>query len=261
VAPHRGKIGEVGERAAGRSGDDHVRDWAGLHHTEAPGGFVGGWLRAAGAVARPLARAGISPNAVTVAALVFALAAVPLALVAGWPGPAAACAAVTLSGLLDALDGAVAVQAGRATRVGFLLDSALDRLADAAMPAALAIVAGRGEWIAVAAVAAAWWLEYVRARGVLAESDGPGDTAGDRPGDTAGDGADDGAPQRQVVTPGERPTRIVLTAVGLGIPPLAFAALWGQVVIVGGSAGFLLVHYLRHLRRRDARPPPPAPRA
>ena len=240
----------------GRSGDEHLRDWAGLHRTEPPKGFVAGWLRAAGAVARPLARAGVSPNAVTVAALVAAVAAVPLALVPGWPGPAAACLAVTLSGLLDSLDGAVAVQAGRTTRVGFLLDSALDRLADAAFPAALALAAGGGEWVAVAAGAAAWWLEYVRARAGLAESDGHG--RGDSDGD--GDGDRDAAPAtvgRQLITPGERPTRIVLTAVGLGLPPLALAALWGHVVIVGGSALFLLVHSLRRLHRRDAAPPAP----
>jgi len=148
----------------GRSGDDHLRAWADVHHTQPPGGFVGGWLRAVAAVARPLARAGVSADAVTVAALVSALAAVPLAMIDGWPGPALACLAVIVSGLLDSLDGAVAVQAGRTTRVGFLLDSALDRLADAALPAALAVVAGRGAWVAVAAVATCWWLEYVRSR-------------------------------------------------------------------------------------------------
>ncbi len=222
----------------GRSGDEHLREWAGLHGTEAPGGFVGGWLRAAATVARPLARAGISPNAVSVAALVSALAAVGLVFVPGWPGPAAACVAVTVSGLLDSLDGAVAVQAGRPTTVGFLLDSILDRVADVAFGAALAVVAGgTAAWVAVAAVGVAWWLEYVRARGTLAEADLPHREA-------------------QVATPGERPTRIVLTAVGLGLPPLALAALWGQVVIVGGSAGFLLVHFLRRLHRHDVDPSP-----
>ena len=227
----------------GRSGDEHLREWAGLHRTEMPSGFVGGWLRAAGAVARPLARAGISPNAVTVAALVAAVAAVPLALIDGWAGPAAACLAVTVSGLLDSLDGAVAVQAGRATRVGFLLDSALDRLADVAFVAALAVVAGgdQAPWVAVGAAGAAWWLEYVRARGGLAVADAAGSAV-------AGP---------QVITPGERPTRIVLTAVGLGLPPLALAALWGHVVIVGGSALFLLGHLLLRLRRHDAGPPAP----
>lgn len=218
-------------------GDEHVRDWAALHLTEPPGGVVGGWLRAAAAVARPLARAGISPNAVTVAALVMAVAAVPLAAIDGWTGPAAACLAVTLSGLLDALDGAVAVQAGRTTKVGFLLDSALDRLADAAMPAALAVAAGGGAMptrLAVGATAACWWLEYVRARGTLA-----------------------GVTGRQLVTPGERPTRIILTAVGLGLPVLAVAALWAHVVIVGVSGLLLFTDSIRRLRRLD----PPAPTA
>ncbi|HTJ73759.1 MAG TPA: CDP-alcohol phosphatidyltransferase family protein [Acidimicrobiales bacterium] len=215
-------------------GDEHVRDWAALHLTEPPGGFVGGWLRAAAAVARPLARAGVSPNAVTVAALVAAVAAVPLAMIDGWPGPAAACVAVTVSGLLDSLDGAVAVQAGRTTKVGFLLDSVLDRLADAAFPAALAIAAGGGTGptrLAVAAAAACWWLEYVRARGSLA-----------------------GVTGKQVITPGERPTRIILTAVGLGLPFLATAALWGSVVIVAASGLFLFGSSLRRLRAQDDAP-------
>jgi archaetidylinositol phosphate synthase len=205
-------------------GDEHVRDWAALHATEPPAGFVGGWLKAAAAVARPLARAGVSPNMVTVAALVMALVAVPLAAIDGWIGPAAACVAVTISGLLDSLDGAVAVQAGRTTKVGFLLDSALDRIADAAYPAALALAAGGGAWVAVGATAASWWLEYVRARGSLA-----------------------GVTGKALITPGERPTRIILTAVGLGLPMLAMAALWAHVVIVGGSAVLLFVDSLRRL--------------
>jgi CDP-diacylglycerol--glycerol-3-phosphate 3-phosphatidyltransferase len=222
--------------------DEHVRDWAALHGTDAPGGFVGGWLKAAAAVARPLARAGVSPNMVTVAALVAAIVAVPLASIAGWTGPAAACVAVTVSGLLDSLDGAVAVQAGRTTRVGFLLDSVLDRVADVAFPVALAVAAGGGTTatrLAVAAVGACWWLEYVRARGSLAGV------------------ADDG---RQVVTPGERPTRIILTAVGLGLPALATAALWGSAVIVGASGLYLFGYSIRRLRAQD-RSGPPAPTA
>ena len=222
-------------------GDEHVRDWAALHATEPPAGFVGGWLKAAAAVARPLARAGISPNMVTVAALVVAVAAVPLAAVDGWIGPAAACLAVTISGLLDSLDGAVAVQAGRATKVGFLLDSALDRIADAAFPAALAIAANGGtegiaanggEWLAVGATAACWWLEYVRARGTLA-----------------------GVTGKLLITPGERPTRIILTAVGLGLPMLATAALWAHVVIVGGSGVLLFVDSLRRLGAAEPNAP------
>ncbi len=220
----------------GKPGDEHLRDWADLHLTTPPTGFVGGWLRTMAAIARPLARAGVSPNAVTVAACVVGIATIPLAMIDGWVGPAAACMAVIVSGLLDALDGAVAVQSGRTTSVGFLLDSALDRLSDAALPAALAIVAGStttAAILAVASVAATWWLEYIRARGSLAA---PPDVK---------------PPDRQVVTPGERPTRMILAGVGLGLPPLALAALWGQVVIVGGSAVFLLVWSLRRLSQLD----------
>jgi CDP-diacylglycerol--glycerol-3-phosphate 3-phosphatidyltransferase len=228
----------------GRTGDEHVREWAELHLTQPPEGFVGGWIKAAGAVARPLAKAGISPNAVTVAALLVALAALPAAAsIDGWLGPALACFLITVSGLLDALDGAVAVQAGRTTKVGFLLDSALDRIADAAMPATLAIVAGPTTTtitLAIAATAACWYLEYVRARATLA--------------------ADPGG--SQVITPGERPTRIVFSAVGCGLPFLATAALWGHVILVGASAAFLLVYSIRRLSRLDlgGDPPPPAPR-
>ena len=214
----------------GKPGDEHLRDWAELHLTQPPAGFVGGWLRAMAAIARPLARAGVSPNMVTVAAFVVAVATIPLAMVDGWMGPAAACVALIMSGLLDALDGAVAVQAGRTTKVGFLLDSALDRLSDAALPVALAIAADNpaaGE-LAVATVAATWWLEYVRARGSLADP-----------------------PTSQVVTPGERPTRMILTGVGLGLPFLAMAALWGQVVIVGASALYLFGWTLRRLATVD----------
>jgi len=190
------------------------------------------------AIARPLVRAGVSPNMVTVAAFLVGVATVPLVMIDGWFGPAAACVAVTLSGLLDALDGAVAVQSGRTTKVGFLLDSALDRLSDAALPVALAIVAdspAAGE-LAVAAVAGTWWLEYVRARGALAD-----------------------APASQVITPGERPTRMILAGVGLGLPFLALAALWGLVVIVGGSALFLFGWTIRRLAAVDRNGDRPSP--
>ena len=123
------------------------------------------------------------------------------------------------------------MQAGRTTKVGFLLDSALDRLSDAALPVALAIAAhdpAAGE-LAVAAVAATWWLEYVRARGSLAPE----------PDDVAGDHA------RRAAHPHD-PDRGRPRA-----PGLAVAALWGQVVIVGGSALFLLAWSVRRLAAAD----------
>ena len=50
---------------------------------------------------------------------------------------------------------------------------------------------------------------------------------------------------------------IVLTAVGLGLPVLATAALWAHVIIVGGSGVFLFADSLRRLHHAD-RPAPTA---
>ena len=68
--------------------------------------------------------------------------------------------------------------------------------------------------VAVGAVAACWWLEYVRARGSLA-----------------------GVTGKPLITPGERPTRIILTAVGLGLPVLATAALLGTACSDSSGTG------------------------
>src|SRR4029450_7186709 len=93
-----------------------------------PGGRrAAGYLRLPHAVGVPLARAGVDPDLVTLAALW-------VALVAGWPAPrgpggAAAAGALTLlAGVADSVDGAVAVMQGRASAFGFVWDSTADRL-------------------------------------------------------------------------------------------------------------------------------------
>ncbi|MGQ0743063.1 MAG: CDP-alcohol phosphatidyltransferase family protein [Acidimicrobiales bacterium] len=226
----------------GRS-TDHLAAWAELHGADPPTGLVAAWLRASAAVARPLVRAGVSPDTVTFASLGAALAAVGAARGRGLRAQAAGCALATASGLLDNLDGAVAVASGRAGRAGFLLDSALDRLGDAALMAAMAVAAQNTSrdsqdgkrsdfsWaaMAVTATAGAWWLEYIRARSTLAQP-----------------------PDRQPVTPGERPTRIVIAAVSLALPRLAPAGLVAQVVLSVGSAAHLLGWSLRRLRQYDS---------
>jgi choline kinase/phosphatidylglycerophosphate synthase len=91
-----------------------------------------------------LLRAGVSPGAATVATFLFALAAAAvLALGAVWP------AALVLGGLLvqaasilDGVDGEIARASLRSSPFGGFLDSVLDRAADAAVLAALAVAAG-----------------------------------------------------------------------------------------------------------------------
>jgi phosphatidylglycerophosphate synthase len=176
-----------------------------------PGGWVAAWyLRLPYAVGAPLARAGVDPDLVTLAALW-------VALVAGWtaalgPGWAAAAGALTLAaGIADSVDGAVAVLQRRTSVFGFVWDSTADRLADLAMvagPVALvATQAGTG-WgtAAVAAGTAAagllLLLEYVRARAQAGQV----------------------AAAWSLATPGERPTRVIvlgLTGLAVGAAQLA----------------------------------------
>ena len=185
--------------------------WSALH-----GGFdpdraaplVRGWVRLAYRGGSRLARLGIGPTAVTGIGLLLC-AAVPCAVRLGQPLLAGLL--VLLASFADALDGAVAVVAGRATRLGFVLDSVADRLGELAWLAAFWL-AGAPGWLVVAAGAASWLHEYVRARAIAA-----------------------GMREIGAVTVGERPTRVVLAVAGLMIAPLLFLA--GVIWLVLGVAG------------------------
>ena len=172
-----------------------------------PGGRLAAWyLRLPYGVGAPLARAGVDPDLVTLAALW-------LALVAGWtatlgPGWAAAAGALTLlAGIADSVDGAVAVMQSRTSAFGFVWDSTADRLADLAMiagPVTLVATQAAPGW-GVAAVAAGTaaaglllLLEYVRARAQAGRV----------------------AAAWSLATPGERPTRVIV----LGLAGLAVGA-------------------------------------
>jgi CDP-diacylglycerol--glycerol-3-phosphate 3-phosphatidyltransferase len=185
------------------SREEYLREWSALHGDASTGGLVGWWLGLTYRPARRLAVLGVSPDAVTAAGLVVALAAMAPAAAGGrWPVLAAVVVAV--SGVLDNVDGAVALLAGRTSRRGFVLDSAGDRLADAAYVAALWLAGAPGP-LAVAGGALAWWQEYVRARAAVA-----------------------GMPEVGVVTVAERPTRVIVTAMfllGAGLYPAA-APVW-----------------------------------
>jgi phosphatidylglycerophosphate synthase len=169
-----------------------------------PGGRLAGWyLRLPYLVGAPLARAGVDPDLVTLAALW-------VAAVAGWtatlgPGWAAGAGVLTLlAGVADSVDGAVAVMQDRTSTFGFVWDSTADRLADLAVIAGpVALVAteadpGWGAAAVAAGVAAAGLLlllEYVRARAQAGQV----------------------ATAWSLATPGERPTRVIV----LGLAGLA----------------------------------------
>src|SRR3569833_2040194 len=121
------------------SREEYLAAWARWHGGTAPAAsrLVRGWLSLAYALARPLAR--VPPLLATALGLLVAAGAAGLAAPGGgWLVGAGLL--VGASGLLDSLDGALASAGGRASRRGFVLDSAVDRLTADAYATALWLV-------------------------------------------------------------------------------------------------------------------------
>ncbi len=210
---------------------EYLRRWAPLHgnYEPRPGTLAGRWLTLAYAAARPLAARGVAPDLLT-AWGVLVSAAVAAIAAAGGRWPLAAVAVVVLAGLLDNLDGAVAILGGRTSRWGFVLDSLADRLSDTAYLVALWLLGAPGP-ISVAGGALMGLQEYARAR---AGNAGMGEVG--------------------VITVWERPTRVILTAgllLGAGLLPgsadliaTAGVAAWVALGLTGLSQLLLVVHRL-----------------
>jgi CDP-diacylglycerol--glycerol-3-phosphate 3-phosphatidyltransferase len=124
---------------------------------------------------------------------------------------------VGLSGLLDSLDGALAIGTGRASARGFVLDSVVDRLTEAAYAGAL-WVAGAPGWLAVAFGALCWLPDYLRARAGQA-----------------------GVRETGALSVWERPTRVIVTGLTLaGAGALSRVVATGALVTSGTAVGALL---------------------
>ena len=200
------------------SRDEYLAAWSRWHGGTDPAAsrLVRGWLTAAYTLARPVA--GLSPLVATAVGLLVAVAAVaPAAAGGGWLVVAGIL--VGLSGLLDSLDGALAIATGRASRRGYVLASAVDRLTEAAYAAAL-WVAGAPGWLAAAFGALCWLPDYLRARAGQAGVDETGD-----------------------ISVWERPTRVAMTGMtlgGAGVVAGAGADVVAAVVTAGAAVGVLL---------------------
>jgi phosphatidylglycerophosphate synthase len=197
------------------SRDEYLTAWSRWHGgTGTETALVRGWLSLAWTLARPLA--GLPPIVATALGLAVAVAAV-LPARAGGSWLLLAGVLVGLSGLLDSLDGALAIGTGRASRRGFVLDSVVDRLTEVAYAAAF-WVAGAPGWLAVTFGALCWLPDYLRAR--------------------AGQG---GVRETGAISVWERPTRVLmtgLTLVGAGV--VAGPGLDVEVVTAGAAVGALL---------------------
>jgi phosphatidylglycerophosphate synthase len=223
------------------SRDEYLAAWSRWHGDADPAGsaLVRGWLSTAYALARAVWW--LPPLAATALGLLVAAGGAALAAVGG-PVLIAAGLLVGLSGLLDSLDGALAIAGGRASRRGFVLDSAVDRLTEVAYAVALWL-AGAPGLLAAAFGALCWLPDYLRARAGQA-----------------------GVAETGAISVWERPTRVVLTGftlVGAGV--VAGAGLDRFVVVAGTAAGVLLgavgtAQLGVSLRRALGEPPDPGRR-
>ncbi len=220
--------------------DGFLREWSGLHGGyDATSGmwFVRRWLALVYRLGRPLAMRGIAPTSITVAGMLLTSAMLPAAA-SGGLFPLIAAMIVVGGGLLDNLDGCVAVLTRRVTPWGYVLDSLADRICDGFYIVAFWLLGAPGAACA-AAGAAVGLLEYLRAR------------AGNV-----------GFAEIGVVTVGERPTRIiitVLTMVGASVDPgrAGLAGLAGAVATATVCACGLVqlgtvVHRVLRTRPRPA---------
>ncbi len=113
------------------------------------------------ALGRSLSKIGISPNALTVAGLVFSILTPVVAILFN---PWSSLALMILSATFDFLDGAVAKATGNISKKGAFLDSFSDRVADAAYILTLKLLGI--DWVpAFLFVITAFLISYARARG------------------------------------------------------------------------------------------------
>ncbi|MGY1822297.1 CDP-alcohol phosphatidyltransferase family protein [Geodermatophilus sp. SYSU D00079] len=198
------------------SREEYLAAWSAWHGGTDPAGsrLVRGWLSAAYTAARPLA--GVPPIVATALGLAVAVAAV----VPAWAGGAWLMVAgplIGVSAVLDSLDGALAIATGRASRRGFVLDSAVDRLSEAAFAAAL-WAAGAPGWLAAAYGGLCWLPDYLRARAGQA-----------------------GVRETGAVSVWERPSRVAMTGFTLGgAGVLSGLDLAAETVTAGTAVGCLL---------------------
>jgi len=209
-ATARPPAGPVPDRA------EYLRRWSPLHGGYDPAGttVTGRWLGLVYLAARPLGARGVAADALTGWGVLLSLA-VPA--ITGYRGhwPLLAALILVLAGVLDNLDGAVAVLTGRASGFGYVLDSVADRVSDAAAVVALWAL-GAPAWLCLAGGSACWMQEYARARAGAA-----------------------GMTELGVLTVFERPTRILLTAFVL----LGGGLLTGSapgLATTGAAAGLVL---------------------
>ena len=138
---------------------DYESAWSTLHGEAQPSPMIRMWLRVMFVITTPLLR--ISPNAITLGSGLFAIGLAALARV-----PACywlVAFGILALGILDGIDGVLAVRRNQVTQWGAFLDSMIDRVVDVAI-AVMLVFAGADPLVVMVAVTLTLVHEYMRAR-------------------------------------------------------------------------------------------------
>lgn len=138
---------------------DYESAWSTLHGEAQPSAMIRVWLRFMFVITTPLLR--ISPNTVTLGSGLFAVGLAALARESAlyW----LVAIGIFLLGILDGVDGVLAVRRNQVTAWGAFLDSIIDRLVDVAI-AVMLVAAGADPLAVMIAVTLTLVHEYMRAR-------------------------------------------------------------------------------------------------
>ena len=200
------------------SREEAYAGWSRLHGGIDPRSsmWISGWVRIAHTCATPLVRAGVSPSTVTVAG-VAVMAAVPLIASAGAAWPMVAMLVILVGAVLDGVDGAIAVRAGKASRWGRVLDPFADRCSDLLLILTL-VVLGAPAWLGVSLALLTLLLESVRAHAQATGMEGPG-----------------------VLTWWERPSRVIVASFATATSAIEWGARRSGIDVLPALDGVTLV--------------------
>ncbi len=188
--------------------DQYATRWTALHGGVDPRRArtsVEHWQHAGYHLAKVCARLRIKPAAITFTGLLACLL-VPAFVAHGNGGRMLAAGLVLFAAVADTVDGALAVVTSHATRLGYVYDSVVDRIAELCWLLALWRI-GVPAYLVLIAGAMSWLHEYTRARANAA-----------------------GMREIGASTLGERPTRVLLAFIGIALAGLLGLGSHGHAV-------------------------------
>jgi len=137
--------------------DEFFSIWSRLHGDANISGIVKGWLSISYVIVKPLSKARVTPNILTILGLFYGVLLYANAEIFWAP------ALLVLSLICDGIDGSLAIVTSESTKWGAILDSTVDRLTEIFWVLALYKI-GADLKILIVVLLAASVQEYIRAR-------------------------------------------------------------------------------------------------